>query len=78
LDHEKTIALTIVDPELVRLIKAMHNRYAEFRHGFYSTASSKDTRSEKVTPFELFYRKSNNLGLGGSAEQYTYSRVRID
>lgn len=27
LNHEKAIALTILDPDLVRLVKQMHNMY---------------------------------------------------
>jgi len=35
LNHEKAITMTIIDSELVTLIKSMHQYYAEYGHGFY-------------------------------------------
>ena len=35
MNHEKSIVLTVIDSELISLIKAMHKKYVEFGHGFY-------------------------------------------
>ena len=34
--YEKCIILTIIDPELVNLVKAMHSKYAEYGHGTFT------------------------------------------
>ena len=33
--HEKALALTIVDPDLVSLVKQMHKLYLEHSHGSF-------------------------------------------
>ena len=35
LNHEKAIVLTVIDSELVDLVRHMHACYAEFGHGFF-------------------------------------------
>jgi len=36
LNHEKAIALTIIDTDLVNLIKQMFESYATYGHGFFT------------------------------------------
>jgi hypothetical protein len=64
LNHEKAISLTIIDAELVSLIKAMHLYYAEYGHGFYQTkypnvaqTPAEGDKYEKIKDFNLLFKK---------------------
>lgn len=65
LNHEKAITLTIIDAELVSLIKSMHYYYAEYGHGFYQSKfpqnmaqSPQDAdKYQKVKEYNLLFKK---------------------
>lgn len=72
LNHEKSIALTIVDSDVVSLIKAMHAMYHEYGHGHYQATFPDEVQrrpqeSEKYSRlknFGLLYRKPKYMGAG--------------
>ena len=76
LNHEKAITMTIIDSELVTLIKSMHQYYAEYGHGFYQTkypqvaASPQESEKyEKVKDYNLLFKKPT-FKLGEKYDHY--------
>lgn len=65
LNHEKAITLTIIDTELVTLIKSMHQYYSEYGHGIYQVkfptqvaSSPQDSEKyEKFKDYNLLFKK---------------------
>lgn len=73
LNHEKAIALTIVDPDVVNLIQSMHSRYLDWGHGHYGTQKEPRDRNsldrvERVGDYNLWFRRRKCPGaLGGAS-----------
>ena len=68
--------MTIIDSELVTLIKSMHQYYAEYGHGFYQTkypqvaASPQESEKyEKVKDYNLLFKKPT-FKLGEKYDHY--------
>lgn len=69
--------LTVVDSEIVRLVKAMHAQYAEHRHGTYSLLPPKKTDAlASLKNFDLYFTKALPKAFMESDEELTYSLSR--
>jgi hypothetical protein len=62
------VVLTIVDPDLVYLVKHMHYMYENFGNGTYSTRKIEESmhlaadynRNTKVGEYNLYFQKKNS------------------
>jgi len=80
LGYEKCIVLTIIDPDLVNLVKAMHGQYAEYGHGVFTPTfpgevgrqPRESERYEKLKDYELLFKKPGSTGpsQGFSSQRY--------
>jgi hypothetical protein len=70
LAYEKCIILTIIDPELVKLIKAMHSKYDEFGHGTFSSTWPNEISNypresdnySRVDNYQLLFKQPESSG----------------
>lgn len=61
--------MTLVDPELVLLIKSMYQLYADYGHGYFTTdqplatpySHSEAEQFVQVSPYKLYFKKPQRV-----------------
>lgn len=88
LNHEKAIVMTILDPDLVSLIKSMYQLYADYGHGYFTSENPHATsfspqdseRFEQVQNYKLHFKKPSHLlhQRGGYQSQFNLQSSGYD